>query len=117
MTDAILGAANLRRHLAGLFPDTDPGAQDADSLVLLADAASRVRDAGWQVVNVDVVVIAERPKIGPHAAAMQASLAGPLASTSAIAIKGQTGEKQRCRRHRRRSVAVHAVALIAQASA
>jgi 2-C-methyl-D-erythritol 4-phosphate cytidylyltransferase / 2-C-methyl-D-erythritol 2,4-cyclodiphosphate synthase len=116
VTDAILGAANLG-DIGRLFPDTDPRHKDADSLVLLADAASRVRDAGWQVVNVDVVVIAERPKIGPHAAAMQASLAGPLGvDPGAIAIKGKTNEGVDAT-GRGEAVAVHAVALIARASA
>jgi 2-C-methyl-D-erythritol 4-phosphate cytidylyltransferase/2-C-methyl-D-erythritol 2,4-cyclodiphosphate synthase len=116
VTDAILGAANLG-DIGRLFPDTDPRHKDADSLVLLADAASRVRDAGWQVVNVDVVVIAERPKIGPHAAAMQASLAGPLGvDPGAIAIKGKTNEGVDAT-GRGEAVAVHAVALISRASA
>jgi 2-C-methyl-D-erythritol 4-phosphate cytidylyltransferase/2-C-methyl-D-erythritol 2,4-cyclodiphosphate synthase len=114
VTDAILGAANLG-DIGRLFPDTDPRHKDADSLVLLADAASRVRDAGWQVVNVDVVVIAERPKIGPHAAAMQASLAGPLGvDPGAIAIKGKTNEGVDAT-GRGEALAVHAVALIARA--
>jgi len=116
VTDAILGAANLG-DIGRLFPDTDPRYRDADSLVLLADAAARVRDAGWQVVNVDVVVIAERPKIGPHAAAMQAALAGPLAvEAGAIAIKGKTNEGVDAT-GRGEALAVHAVALIARASA
>jgi 2-C-methyl-D-erythritol 4-phosphate cytidylyltransferase/2-C-methyl-D-erythritol 2,4-cyclodiphosphate synthase len=114
VTDAILGAANLG-DIGRLFPDTDPRYQDADSLVLLADAAGRVRDAGWQIVNVDVVVIAERPKIGPHAAAMQASLAGPLGvDPAAIAIKGKTNEGVDAT-GRGEALAVHAVALIARA--
>jgi 2-C-methyl-D-erythritol 4-phosphate cytidylyltransferase / 2-C-methyl-D-erythritol 2,4-cyclodiphosphate synthase len=114
VTDAILGAANLG-DIGRLFPDTDPRHKDADSLVLLADAASRVRDAGWQVVNVDVVVIAERPKIAPHAAAMQASLAGPLGvDPGAIAIKGKTNEGVDAT-GRGEALAVHAVALIARA--
>jgi 2-C-methyl-D-erythritol 4-phosphate cytidylyltransferase/2-C-methyl-D-erythritol 2,4-cyclodiphosphate synthase len=116
VTDAILGAANLG-DIGRLFPDTDPRFKDADSLVLLADAASRVRDAGWQVVNVDVVVIAERPKIGPHATAMQASLAATLGvDAGAIAIKGKTNEGVDAT-GRGEALAVHAVALISRASA
>lgn len=114
VTDAILGAANLG-DIGRLFPDTDPRYQDADSLVLLADAAARVQAAGWQVVNVDVVVIAERPKIGPHAAAMQASLAATLGvEAGAIAIKGKTNEGVDAT-GRGEALAVHAVALIARA--
>ena len=116
VTDAILGAANLG-DIGRLFPDTDPRYKDADSLVLLADAASRVRDAGWQVVNVDVVVIAERPKIGPHAPAMQASLAATLGvDPGAIAIKGKTNEGVDAT-GRGEALAVHAVALIARVPA
>ena len=114
VTDAILGAANLG-DIGRLFPDTDPRWKDADSLKLLADAAARVRDAGWQVVNVDVVVIAERPKIGPHAAAMQQSLAATLGvDPGAIAIKGKTNEGVDAT-GRGEALAVHAVALIARA--
>ena len=114
VTDAILGAANLG-DIGRLFPDTDPRWKDADSLKLLADAAARVRDAGWQVVNVDVVVIAERPKIGPHAAAMQQSLAAALGlDPGAIAIKGKTNEGVDAT-GRGEALAVHAVALIARA--
>jgi 2-C-methyl-D-erythritol 4-phosphate cytidylyltransferase/2-C-methyl-D-erythritol 2,4-cyclodiphosphate synthase len=113
VTDAILGAANLG-DIGRLFPDTDLRYKDADSLVLLADAAARVQAAGWQVVNVDVVVIAERPKIGPHAAAMQASLAATLGvEAGAIAIKGKTNEGVDAT-GRGEALAVHAVALIAR---
>ena len=113
VTDAILGAANLG-DIGRLFPDTDPRHKDADSLVLLADAAARVRAAGWRVVNVDVVVIAERPKIGPHAAAMQRTLASALGvDADAIAIKGKTNEGVDAT-GRGEALAVHAVALIAR---
>ena len=113
VTDAILGAANLG-DIGRLFPDTDPRYKDADSLVLLADAAARVAAAGWQVVNVDVVVIAVRPDLGPHAAAMQASLAATLAiDPAAVAIKGKTNEGVDAT-GRGEALAVHAVALIAR---
>ena len=58
--------------------------------MLLADAAARVQAAGWRVVNVECGGLAERPKIGPHAAAMQASLAATLGvDPGAVAIKGR----------------------------
>ena len=73
---------------------------------------ARVRDAGWQVVNVDVVVIAERPKIGPHAPAMQQSLATTLGvDPGAVAIKGKTNEGVDSM-GAGDSIAVHAVALL-----
>ena len=77
VTDAVLGAAGLGdigRH----FPDTDPRWKGADSVALLAAACAIVREAGYTVINVDVTVIAERPKLAPHADAMRANLAGAL---------------------------------------
>jgi 2-C-methyl-D-erythritol 4-phosphate cytidylyltransferase/2-C-methyl-D-erythritol 2,4-cyclodiphosphate synthase len=111
VTDALLGAANAG-DIGRLFPDTDPRWKDADSLQLLAEAWSRVAAAGWRIVNVDIVVVAERPKIGPHAEAIRASLAGALrVSPDAIAIKGKTNEGVDAV-GRGEAIAVHAVALI-----
>lgn len=92
VTDAVLGAAGLG-DIGGLFPDTDPAWKDADSLALLRDAFGRVRAAGWRVGNVDVVVICHRPRIGPLASAIRASLAEALATTpDRIGVKGKTPE-------------------------
>ncbi|AMD45813.1 2-C-methyl-D-erythritol 2,4-cyclodiphosphate synthase [Bordetella holmesii] len=92
VTDAVLGAAGLGdigRH----FPDTDPRFKGADSRVLLREAMSRVREAGWQVVNVDATVHAQAPKIGPHAAAMAANVAEDLqVDATAVNIKAKTNE-------------------------
>ena len=77
ITDAVLGAAGLGdigRH----FPDTDETFRGADSLVLLAEAAARVRAAGWMPVNVDATIVAQAPKMAPHVAAMRARLAQAL---------------------------------------
>jgi 2-C-methyl-D-erythritol 4-phosphate cytidylyltransferase/2-C-methyl-D-erythritol 2,4-cyclodiphosphate synthase len=77
VTDAILGAAgagDIGRH----FPDTDPAWKDADSVELLRRAAAIVRDAGYAVVNIDVTVIAQRPKLSPHAEAMQRNVGAAL---------------------------------------
>lgn len=111
VTDAILGAANAG-DIGGLFPDTDPAWKDADSLELLRTAVRRVHAAGYAIVNVDVVVIAERPKIGPHRAAMAASLAGALEiEPSCVSVKGKTNEG--CGEiGRGEAIAVHAVALL-----
>jgi 2-C-methyl-D-erythritol 2,4-cyclodiphosphate synthase len=93
ITDAILGAAGLG-DIGRLFPDTDAGLKGADSLELLRVAAGKVRDAGWTVANVDAVVIAERPKIAPHVAAMRSRIAPVLGvAESAIGIKGKTTER------------------------
>jgi 2-C-methyl-D-erythritol 2,4-cyclodiphosphate synthase len=92
LTDAILGAA-AAGSIGGLFPDTDPRWQDADSLVLLHEAYAVVRRKGFRFVQADVTVICEQPKIGPHAAAMAGRLAEILEADPAdIGIKGKTNE-------------------------
>ena len=92
ITDALLGAAGLGdigRH----FPDTDSAFKDADSRVLLRVAMRKVREAGWVVVNVDATIIAQAPKIAPHAAAMVANIAADLGCDAAdVNIKGKTTE-------------------------
>ena len=77
VTDAILGAAALG-DIGAMFPDTDPQWKDADSLELLRAAADHLRAAGFQIGNVDVTVIAERPKLRPHVDTMRANLARAL---------------------------------------
>jgi 2-C-methyl-D-erythritol 4-phosphate cytidylyltransferase / 2-C-methyl-D-erythritol 2,4-cyclodiphosphate synthase len=111
ITDAILGAANLG-DIGRLFPDTDPRWKDANSLSLLTDARERVSAAGWGIINVDVVVIAQRPKIGPHTQAIRETLAGVLAiAAEAISIKGKTNEGVDAI-GRGEAIAAHAVALL-----
>ncbi|HEX5125714.1 MAG TPA: 2-C-methyl-D-erythritol 2,4-cyclodiphosphate synthase [Rhodocyclaceae bacterium] len=92
ITDAILGAAGLGdigRH----FPDTDPVFKDADSRVLLREAMKKVRAAGWAVANVDATVIAQAPKIAPHAHAMVANIATDLGcDANCVNVKGKTSE-------------------------
>lgn len=111
VTDAILGAAaagDIGRH----FPDTDPRWKDADSLVLLERAAGVVAAAGYRVVNVDVVVIAERPKLAPHVDAMRANLARAMGVDAAqVGVKGKTNEGVGSI-GAGESIAVHAVALL-----
>lgn len=92
VTDAILGAAGLG-DIGRLFPDSDARYRGADSLELLRLAVARVHEAGWSVGNVDAVVIAQRPKIAPYVAAMQARIAAALeVPAGAIGIKGKTTE-------------------------
>jgi 2-C-methyl-D-erythritol 4-phosphate cytidylyltransferase/2-C-methyl-D-erythritol 2,4-cyclodiphosphate synthase len=113
VTDALLGAAGLGdigRH----FPDTDPRWKGADSVALLAAACGLVRDAGYAVVNVDVTVIAERPKLAPHAAAMRANLASALGcAVEQVSVKAKTNEGVESM-GAGASMAAHAVALIAR---
>jgi 2-C-methyl-D-erythritol 2,4-cyclodiphosphate synthase len=93
ITDALLGAAGLGdigRH----FPDTDAQFRGADSAVLLAEAARRVRDAGWQIGNVDSTVIAQAPKLAPHIPAMCARIAAALGiAADQVNVKAKTAEK------------------------
>ena len=92
VTDALLGAAGLGdigRH----FPDHDPAYAGVDSRQLLRAACARLRAAGWNVVNVDCTVIAEAPRIAPHAAAMCANIGADLGiSADRINVKGKTTE-------------------------
>ena len=92
VTDAILGAASLG-DIGEMFADTDPANAGRDSIDMLARATRRVLDAGWRVAQVDVVVIAESPKIAPHRAAMRARIAGALdCGVDEVSIKGKTNE-------------------------
>jgi 2-C-methyl-D-erythritol 2,4-cyclodiphosphate synthase len=90
--DALLGAAALG-DIGELFPDTDPAFKGADSLSLLRMAFELVKKAGWQVVNLDCVVIGEKPKILPFREEIRASLADALeVSPDVIFVKGKTAE-------------------------
>lgn len=93
ITDALLGAAGLGdigRH----FPDTDERFRGADSAVLLAEAMRRVREQGWQVVNLDSTVIAQAPRLAPHIEAMRERIAQVLQiAPGAVNVKAKTAEK------------------------
>ena len=92
LTDALLGAAGLG-DIGRLFPDTDPQYRGANSRILLRIAYQRVREAGWQVVNIDATIHAQAPKMGPHVPAMIANIASDLAlEPQAINIKAKTNE-------------------------
>jgi 2-C-methyl-D-erythritol 2,4-cyclodiphosphate synthase len=92
LTDAILGAAACG-SIGGLFPDTDARWKGADSMVLLHEAYAAVKRKGFRFVQGDVTVIAEAPRVGPHAAAIAARLAEILeVSPDDIGIKGKTNE-------------------------
>lgn len=114
LTDAILGAAaagDIGRH----FPDTDPRYAGASSLDLLSRAAAIVRERGFSIVNADVVVIAQRPKIAPYAEAMCDNLAGALdLPRDRISVKAKTNEGVDAV-GRGEAIATHAVALLCRA--
>ena len=92
ITDAICGAAGLP-DIGQLFPDTDARYKNADSGVLLSGAVSRARENGWHIVNVDAVLIAQRPKISPFVAQMKANVARALQiDLENVNLRGKTGE-------------------------
>ncbi len=92
LTDAILGAAGAG-NIGQLFPDTDPQWKDADSMELLRTAHELIRGRGLRLVQADLTVITELPKLQPHLAPMAASLAARLAlPTGAINVKAKTNE-------------------------
>ena len=93
ITDALLGAAalgDIGRH----FPDTDARFKGADSMLLLAEAARRVRAAGWDIGNVDSTVIAQAPKLMAHIPAMCTRIAAGLGvAVGQVNVKAKTAEK------------------------
>lgn len=93
ITDALLGAAalgDIGRH----FPDTDPRFKGSDSLVLLTEVARRVREAGFEIGNVDSTVVAQAPKLGPHIPAMCERIAQALdVPVGNVNVKAKTAEK------------------------
>lgn len=92
VTDAVLGAA-AAGDIGALFPDNDDANKGRDSIEMLRSAVASVRALGYDVSNVDVTVIAEFPKVGPHAPAMRARLAEALGiMASAVSVKGKTNE-------------------------
>ena len=93
ITDALLGAAALG-DIGTLFPDTDARFKGADSTVLLAEAARRVREKGFEICNVDSTVVAQAPKLAPHIAAMRARIAQVLTiGVDQVNVKAKTAEK------------------------
>jgi 2-C-methyl-D-erythritol 2,4-cyclodiphosphate synthase len=93
ITDALLGAAALG-DIGTHFPDTDAQFKGADSGVLLAEAARRVRQKGWEIGNVDSTVIAQAPKLAPHIQAMRQQIATFLSvDVDQVNVKAKTSEK------------------------
>ncbi len=93
ITDALFGAAalgDIGRH----FPDTDAAFKGADSAVLLAEAARRVRAAVWSIGNVDATIVAQAPKMAPYIPAMCARIAQVLGlAVDRVNVKAKTAEK------------------------
>jgi 2-C-methyl-D-erythritol 4-phosphate cytidylyltransferase/2-C-methyl-D-erythritol 2,4-cyclodiphosphate synthase len=112
IVDALFGAAaagDIGQH----FPDSDPAWRNAPGLDLLGRAVAIVRGARWTVVNVDVTVVLERPRLAPHLAAVRAALAGALGiAVNAVSVKAKTNEGVDAV-GRGEAIAAHAVAVLA----
>ncbi|MBS0609793.1 MAG: 2-C-methyl-D-erythritol 2,4-cyclodiphosphate synthase [Proteobacteria bacterium] len=93
ITDALLGAAALG-DIGSHFPDNDARFKGANSAVLLAEAARRVRDKGYEIGNVDSTVVAQAPRLAAHIPAMRARIAGALGlQDEQVNVKAKTAER------------------------
>ena len=111
LTDAVLGAAGME-DIGALFPSGDPALAGADSIELLREAWRRVRDAGWELENADVVLIGEEPRLAPHRNAMRARLADALGvAPELVAVRATTTDGLGFT-GRREGLAAQAVALL-----
>ena len=111
LCDALLGAAALG-DLGTHFPDDDSDFKDIDSRNLLKRTRTLLADKGWKLVNADITIIAESPKLAPHIDAMRANLSADLGvHQGAVSIKATTNEKMDAV-GQKQGIAVHAVALI-----
>ena len=92
VSDALLGAAGLG-DIGKHFPDTDPQYKGADSLKLLALVGQKVAQAGYRISNIDVTMIAQKPKLRPYIQQMEQNIAGALAmEVSRVNVKATTEE-------------------------
>ena len=92
VTDALLGAAGLG-DIGDLFPDSDPQYRDRESSFFVTEVLSRLNQAGWRIVNMDVTVFAQEPKLGPIKASIRDNVAALLAvSADRVNVKAKTGE-------------------------
>ena len=111
LCDALLGAAALG-DIGNHFPDTDPEFKGADSRVLLRHVYRIVQDKGYQLVNADMTIIAQAPKMAPHIAAMCSNIAADLnVAVDCINVKATTTEKLGFE-GRKEGIAVQAIILI-----
>jgi 2-C-methyl-D-erythritol 2,4-cyclodiphosphate synthase len=92
LTDALLGAAGFG-DIGDAYPDTEPAWKDADSRLFLRETLARLERAGWHVVNIDVILFAQEPKLGPIKADIRNNLAQLLGlDAAAVNVKAKTGE-------------------------
>jgi len=116
ITDAVLGAAGMG-DIGRMFPDSDAQWEGADSRRLLRGAVAAVNAAGWRVGNIDATIIAQAPRIAPHAPKMVSHIAEDLGlEPDCLNIKGKTNE-QLGHLGRGEGIATQAVALLMRADA
>lgn len=109
--DALLGAANLG-DIGQLFPPTDPTYKNIDSRLLLREVAQRIYALGWEVCNIDAVILAQTPKLSPYYNAMREAIAAELGlSPEQVSIKATTPERLGAL-GREEGLAAYAVALL-----
>lgn len=116
VSDALLGAAALG-DIGELYPDADPRWKNADSRHFLSETLAKLNQLGWRVINLDVTIFAQEPKLGPVKLAIRKSLAALLAvPLDRVSVKAKTGEKVG---HigRAEAIGTHAVVLIQKSSA
>ena len=93
VSDSLLGAAGLG-DIGKHFPDTDPQYKGADSLELLRVVVRRVKEAGYRVSNIDVTMIAQKPKLAPHIPQMRSNIAAAVGiGEDRVNVKATTEEK------------------------
>jgi len=91
--DALLGASGLG-DIGELYPPSDPSLKDCDSMLILRNAFTKVKQEGWHLVNLDCIIICEKPKVLPFRDVIRKSLAEALEVPSDnIFLKGKTSEK------------------------
>ncbi len=112
---ALLGAAALG-DLGGRFPDTDARWKDADSMALLSSCASDVRNAGFEVCNVDATIVVDAPKLAPFIARMRENVAARIGvPLERVSVKAKTSEGMGYTGDGR-GIAAHAIASIEQSA-
>jgi 2-C-methyl-D-erythritol 2,4-cyclodiphosphate synthase len=111
LTDALLGAAGLG-DIGDAYPDTDPRFKDCDSRLFVTETLKRLHENGWHVVNIDLTIFAQEPKLGPIKTKMREHLASLLGlAVDAVNVKAKTGEKVGAI-GRAEAIGCHVVALI-----
>jgi 2-C-methyl-D-erythritol 2,4-cyclodiphosphate synthase len=92
VTDALLGAAGWG-DIGDTYPDTDPAYKDVDSSLFVRETVARLRQAGWQILNLDIIIFAQEPKLGPVKAEIRGQVARLVGlGVDAVNVKAKTGE-------------------------